>query len=111
LYNCIRGTGGCVEEVLVRGIGGWSDVELAFLDELGEHLPDGYSLHKGRRIDLTTLAFEQPIAGPDDPNCCPSASLVGTVLLDGVTLRLVEARLEPRGIHDGLAPLEPSEVS
>jgi hypothetical protein len=94
LFNCLRGTGGRVEEVLMRDQGQWSVVELPFLDALQEHLPEGYRLHKGRHIDLSTLRFEQPIATQGDANCCPSATLVGTLRLEGRRLRLhtVEVR-------------------
>jgi hypothetical protein len=50
-------------------------------------------LHKGRRIDLSTLRFEQPISRPEDANCCPSARLIGALRLEGQRLRLEAVQL------------------
>lgn len=96
VFNCARGTGGCVEDVLVREGGSWRIAELTFIGELEVQLPPGYQLSKGRRIDLSTLKFEQPISSADDPNCCPSASLIGALRLEGVRLRLDSVRVTRR---------------
>jgi hypothetical protein len=96
VYNCVRGTGGCVEDVLLRAGARWVPAELRFIEELEPYLPEGYALHKGRAIDLASLRFEQPIATRDDPNCCPSAALVGAIRLEGTQLLLDSARFERR---------------
>jgi hypothetical protein len=93
LYNCVRGTGGCVEDLLLRDDTGWVALELTFVAELGAHVPADYQLHKGRRIDLSTLRFEQPISRPEDANCCPSARLIGALRLEGQRLRLEAVQL------------------
>lgn len=92
--NCVRGTGGCVEDLLIAVGGAWRQMELAFVAELAEHLPSGYRLHKGRRIDLDTLEFVQPIAARGDPNCCPSRELVGRLRVVGERVVLAGAPLE-----------------
>lgn len=97
VFNCVRGTGGCVEDILLRrGADRWGTVSLTFLEELSPHIPDGYHLHKGRRIDLETLTFEQPVATRGDANCCPSGLLRGSLELDGWMLRLVSAEVVGR---------------
>lgn len=91
---CLNGTGGCGEVYLVSREGHhWGLVDQAFLQELAERAPDGYRLHKGRRLDLADFTGEQPLAHEDDPNCCPSGLMRFRVWLDGRVLKLVSAEV------------------
>jgi len=92
---CLNGTGGCAQHFLL-GAPAWSVVGQPYLDELRERLPEGGSLHKGRRIDLSSLEGTQPIAFPGDANCCPSGTMRFRVALVGHDLRLVSAELSGR---------------
>ncbi len=91
---CLNGTGGCYDQMLVEyGGDHWAGVADDFVQDLARRAPAGFSLHKGRRLDLETLTGEQPIATRDDPNCCPSGMMRFTVWLDGRHLRLVKAEV------------------
>ena len=89
---CVNGTGGCHEEWLTEYAGDhWAVVEQSYLSELATRAPEGFALHKGRRIDLETTTGEQPIAKESDANCCPSGLMRFSVWLDGRRLKLVTA--------------------
>lgn len=90
---CLNGTGGCSEAFLLRSPSGWSVVEMAFLDEMKKYFPEGYRIHKGRRLDLRTLSGVQPIAAPGDGNCCPSGLVEFSLDLVGSTLHLRSAKV------------------
>ena len=91
LSICLNGTGGCREEYMRLVNGRWVVLGQAFLDGLRAHLPAGYRMHHGHKLDLTTMRGVQWIARPDDANCCPSGRLDFRVRLEGDTLRLLEA--------------------
>lgn len=93
---CLNGTGGCAQHFLL-GQQVWHVVGQPYLEALQALLPDGWSLHKGRVIDLATLTGEQPIAAPGDPNCCPSGAIDFSVELRGTALQLVGATV--RGVN------------
>lgn len=88
--TCLNGTGGCAQHFLL-GRATWEVVEQPYLDALQALLPRGWSLHKGRLIDLASLRGVQPIAGPGDANCCPSGQIDFQVELADGALRLVSA--------------------
>jgi hypothetical protein len=90
--TCLNGTGGCAQHFLF-GDARWSVLAQTYLEGLTALLPDGASLHKGRRISLDTLTGVQPIAFPGDPNCCPSGEMHFSVSLQGDELRLESARV------------------
>jgi hypothetical protein len=91
LTLCLNGTGGCTEDYFRLVAGWWRKVAQAYSRDLRGRLPADHSLHKGRRLDLATLNGVWLVAGPDDPNCCPSFEIAFRLRLDGDTLRLVEA--------------------
>ena len=90
---CLNGTGGCEQRFLYGGPGGWTEVDQSFRDALLVYVPEGWSIHKGRRIDVTTLRGVQPIVLPTDANCCPSGAIAFTVELWDRDLRLVSATI------------------
>lgn len=92
-YNvCLNGTGGCFEHFLL-GAAAWTTVSQVFLEDLAEFVPDGWSIHKGRSLDLESLEGTQPIARPGDANCCPSGMMSFSVQLVGRELRLTHAEV------------------
>jgi len=91
LTLCLNGTGGCAQDYFRLVAGRWRGVTQAYSRDLRGRLPADHSLHQGRRLDLVALTGVWPVAGPDDPNCCPSFEIAFRVRLDGDTLRLVEA--------------------
>ncbi len=99
---CLNGTGGCMQEFLL-GTDAWVAVTQSYLEGLAASVPGGWTLHKGRRIDLRTLRGVQPISRPEDPNCCPSGTIRFEVSLVRGDLRLVGAAVETAGSH----PAEP----
>jgi hypothetical protein len=85
---CVNGTGGCSQDFLHRHASGrWFDVRQTWL----EQLPHGYSgrIRHGVRIDPRTLSAEAGFYGDEDPNCCPSQTLLAdlTVRRDALVLR------------------------
>jgi hypothetical protein len=91
LTVCLNGTGGCGEDYLRFDRGRWVVVAQPFGRDLQARLPPDHRLHKGRRLDLATLAGVWPVAGPGDANCCPRFEIPFRLRLDGDTLRLVDA--------------------
>lgn len=90
---CMQGTGGCEERFLMYD-GGWTLLAQPFVDRLAALAPEGWSLHKGRHVDLASLTGVQPLAGPEDPNCCPSGSIRFSLALEGASLVLVDATVD-----------------
>ena len=88
--TCLNGTGGCTQHFLF-GQGTWEVVAQPYLRVLEELLPQDWSLHKGRLIDLDTLRGTQPITRPGDANCCPSGMIEFVVELSDGALHLVSA--------------------
>ena len=88
---CLRGTGGCTPQFLIRDGAGWGIVDQAYLGDLAALAPEGWSLHKGRGVDLRSLAGVQPLLGPDDANCCPSGEIRFALGLQGRALVLEDA--------------------
>ncbi|MEN8376350.1 MAG: hypothetical protein ABFS34_12955 [Gemmatimonadota bacterium] len=93
-YVCARGTGGCAQQFLARDGGGWSVVAQPYLSGLAGLAPADWTLHKGRTIDLRSLTGVQPLAGPEDPNCCPSGMIRFSVAFQGGALVLGDATVE-----------------
>jgi hypothetical protein len=91
LTLCLNGTGGCAEDYFRLVAGRWRGVTKAYSRDLSARLPADHSLHQGRQLDLVTLSGVWPVAGRDDPNCCPSFEIAFRVRLDGDTLRLIDA--------------------
>jgi hypothetical protein len=89
---CLNGTGGCDERFLFGSEGRWQSISESYREGLAAAVPDGWSLHKGRRLNVSTLRGVQPIALPTDANCCPSGHLDFEVELRGGDLSLVHAR-------------------
>ena len=89
-FECLNGTGGCGQQFLL-GEEEWSVVAQPYLDELETLVPEGWRLHKGRRIDIQTMEGVQPIAKPTDGNCCPSGRIDFTVVLREGRLELLGA--------------------
>jgi hypothetical protein len=56
--------------------------------------PEGWSLHKGRELDLSSLTGIQPLLGPDDANCCPAGSIGFSVSLQGRAFVLEDASVD-----------------
>jgi hypothetical protein len=89
---CVNGTGGCEQELLHRHASGrWVAVRQTWLDEL----PRGYRgrIRHGVRIDPRTLRAEAGFYGDEDPNCCPSQTLIADLTVRGDALVL---RTPPR---------------
>lgn len=85
---CVNGTGGCNQEFLHRHPDGhWFAVRQTWLDQL----PHGYSgrIRHGVRIDPRTLRAEAGFYADEDPNCCPSQTLIAdlTVQRDALVLQ------------------------
>lgn len=73
---CLNGTGGCAQGLLIWSGDAWRKLERDdSWQAVYRHLPEGYRLHKSPEIDLETLTWEQHLAGPGDPNCCPSGRI------------------------------------
>jgi hypothetical protein len=85
---CLNGTGGCSREYLLHRGGRWQPVAQPYVAALARHLPAGYQLHKGQRLDLRTLRGVWPVAQPGDANCCPSYEIAFRVRLRGSTVEL-----------------------
>jgi hypothetical protein len=92
-WACLQGTGGCTQQFLMRD-GGWSILAQPYLADLAALAPPDWSLHKGREIDLGSLTGVQPLAGPEDPNCCPSGSIRFSLALQGGALVLLDAEVQ-----------------
>ncbi len=88
---CLGGTGGCTPQFLIRDGAGWGIVEQPYLGDLAALAPEGWSLHKGRRVDLGSMAGVQPLMGPDDGNCCPTGEIAFALALQGRSLVLLDA--------------------
>jgi len=86
---CLNGTGGCGTEYLRWDGDRWRAIAQPFARDLQARLPPDHWLHKGRQLDLETLAGVWPVAAPGDANCCPSLELPFTLQLadDALTLR------------------------
>jgi hypothetical protein len=85
---CANGTGGCQQEFLHRHASArWFAVRQTWL----EQLPDGYlgRIRHGVRIDPRTLRAEAGFYADEDPNCCPSQTLIAdlTIRRDALVLR------------------------
>jgi hypothetical protein len=93
-WTCLQGTGGCAQQFLIRDGGGWGIVEQAYLSDLARLAPEGWSLHKGRELDLSSLTGIQPLLGPDDANCCPAGSIGFSVSLQGRAFVLEDASVD-----------------
>lgn len=89
---CLSGTGGCDERFLFGLERRWQSISESYQENLAAAVPNGWSLHKGRRVDVSTLQGVQPIALPTDANCCPSGHLDFAVELRGGDLSLLYAR-------------------
>jgi len=74
---CLNGTGGCAQGPLIWSGGRWKKLAR---DEswqaVYDNLPEGYRRHKSPAIDFATMTWEEHLAGPDDPNCCPSGKIM-----------------------------------
>jgi len=92
---CLNGTGGCTDNLLLRRDGVWRFLDRdSTWNSVYAQLPTGYRIHKSPAIDVENLTWEQHIAAPDDPNCCPSGRILFDLdLVDG-WLRVKRARLE-----------------
>ncbi|MDX2119534.1 MAG: hypothetical protein SF070_00565 [Gemmatimonadota bacterium] len=101
--TCANGTGGCVEQFLL-GDEQWAVVAEPYLDGLAAAVPAGWSLAKGRELDLTTLTGVQPIARPGDANCCPWGQIAFEVALRAGALHLTAATVGASADADGVAP-------
>jgi hypothetical protein len=91
---CFNGTGGCLQEFLQRHSDGtWSPVLQHWLDQL----PSGFGqrMHKGIRIDPSTLEGEAGFYNDSDPNCCPSQRLIVHLTLRGDALGLLDQTVMP----------------
>jgi hypothetical protein len=85
---CVNGTGGCNQEFLHRHADGrWFAVRQTWFDQL----PSGYfgRIRHGVRIDPRTLRAVAGFYGDEDPNCCPSQTLIAdlTVQRDALVLQ------------------------
>jgi len=73
---CLNGTGGCVQSPLIWTGNKWEKLERdGSWDPVYEKLPEGYRRHKSPPIDFSHLTWEEHLAGPEDPNCCPSGKI------------------------------------
>jgi hypothetical protein len=91
---CFNGTGGCRQEFLLRHTDGtWAPVVQNWVSQL----PRGFAqrMHKGVRIEPTTLQGEAGLYGDGDPNCCPSQRLLVHLTLHGDTLDLLDQAVVP----------------
>jgi hypothetical protein len=89
---CVNGTGGCDQQFLHRHPDGhWFGIRQAWLDQL----PHEYfgRIRHGVRIDPRTLRAEAGFYRDEDPNCCPSQTLLADLRVQGDTLVL---RAPPR---------------
>jgi len=70
---CLNGTGGCAQGLLIWDGNAWRRLERDdSWDAAYRTLPAGYRRHKSAAIDLEALTWRESLAGPGDPNCCPS---------------------------------------
>lgn len=92
---CVNGTGGCRQQFLLRGRGGWNAVRQAW----AEQLPDsaGGEFWKGSFINPATLQGEASLYAEDDANCCPSRILYVRVRLRDGALVLRDFRTVATG--------------
>ncbi len=92
---CAQGAGGCDEQYLMRDRG-WTVLAQPFLDRLAELAPEGWTLDRGRRVDLGSLTGVQPLTGPEDAdgNCCASGSIRFSLALEGDALVLADATVD-----------------
>lgn len=73
LLYCFNGTGGCSEGLLLWNGRHWMPlVRDQSWEWLLSAIPDGYTRHKSPAMDLGRLTHEWHLAGPTDPNCCPT---------------------------------------
>lgn len=96
VMSCVNGTGGCEQEFLERHANGqWVPVRQQWL----EQLPRGYAgqIQHGVRIDPRTLRGEAGFYGGQDPNCCPSQTLIVDLALhdDSLVLQGYKLRTNP----------------
>jgi len=92
---CMNGTGGCAEVLFLwLPEGGWRRLEHdASWEAVYHRLPDGYRPHKSPALDLATLTWEQHLAGPLDPNCCPTGKILFSLSIDAGRLHVERSRI------------------
>ena len=84
LLYCFNGTGGCNEGQLFWNQQRWVRlIHDASWDWLASAIPDGFVRHRSPAMDLGNLTHEWHLAGPRDPNCCPT----GRAYLDLAVIR------------------------
>lgn len=101
ILYCMNGTGGCAQGLLLwTARDGWQRlVRDDSWEPPYERLPAGYRPHKSPAIDFGNMTWEQHLAGPLDPNCCPT----GRVEFD---LALVDDKLAVRSFDISVPPSE-----
>jgi len=104
LLYCLSGTGGCSEGHLLWNGRHWMPLARdASWEWPVTLLPPGYAPHKSPRLDLAGMTHEWHLAGPGDPNCCPSGQAYLELALARDALAVTSSRIF---IHEPDAAVE-----
>ena len=92
IEECVNGTGGCSQNIMLYRGDSLHAVRLAFIDSLEHRFPG--SIQHGFHVDVRTLAADAAIYSDGDANCCPSRTAIMTLRLRGDALEIATLRLE-----------------